>query len=908
MACLVVLALVASLSSAGTVQARSDVPDPVSELTATAGHEQITLQWDAAEGATGYRIRYYAVGYASIPLFPVDTTDTRHTFDNLMNNVEYVFEVSAMNEAGQESDPETVNAIPEERGGQPTPPSQILYVLLQPGDRQIEASWAQAADNGGLPVTGYRVEYRAGSGYWHTWPHPGTATHTTITCLSNDTSYAVRVSAFNGAGTGPASAPEYATPEQPPEPQVPTTPNQVTGLHLTAGNAQINASWNAPPDGGSPLTGYCIEYQAGNGPWQRWTHTGTSRNATLTELTNNTSYGVRVSAINAIGTGSAWAVRRATPGGGTTGPTTPGKPVVTLTPGNAQLGVTWTEPANNGATITDYDVRYRAGTSGGWTDKPHTGTSRNTTITGLTNGQSYQVQVQAKNSAGSGPWSASATATPQPSVSAPGQPDAPTLTAGNTQIEVEWTAPANNGAAITDYDVEYRQGTSGNYTDWPHTGTTLNTTITGLTNGQSYQVRVRATNSAGSGPWSDAATATPTASPSAPDKPVVTLTPGNVEIEVEWTEPANNGAAITDYDVQYRQGNSGGWTDKPHTGTTRSTTIDSLTNGQSYQVRVRATNSAGSGAWSDAATATPTASPRTVPVKPAVTLTAGNTQITANWPEPDTNGAAITDYDVEYRQGTSGNFTNWPHTGTARTATITGLTNDQSYQVRVRATNAAGSGAWSNLKEATPGSKSLVLSKTSHTVLEKCGTATWTVALSAQPSAYVTVAVASGNTSDATVSPASITFTSTNWQTAQDVTVTGVDDTSQNTDNKRDVTITHTASSDDDYDLTASVAVAVADDETETVADAIWSAVMVPGSYVSGGATVSGYSTTAGALSSNAITVGGSSYTVGSLVWDTVTNDIAFNAGVRTRLPTRLEPLRLWIDGTIYKLMGPSTN
>ena len=899
-ACLLLLALTASLPLAGTVQAQSDTPDPVTELTATPGNAQVALRWDASEGAVGYRIRYHAVGYASIPPFPVDVTNTRHTFRNLMNNVEYVFEVSAMNDDGWESDPETVHAIPVEDGVEATPPSQIGYVLLQAGDGQITASWAEAADNGGLSVIDYLVEYRAGGGSWQTWPHGSAATTTTITGLQGDVSYAVRVSAINAAGTGPASAPEYATPEQPPEP---TAPSQVTGLRLTAGDAQITASWNAPPDGGSPLTGYRVEYQAGSGSWQQWTHTGTGRNATLTGLTNNTSYGVRVSAINAIGTGPASAVRRATPTAPSQ-PSVPGKPVVTLTPGDTQIEVEWTEPANNGAAITDYDVRYRAGTSGNWTDKPHTGTTRNTTITSLTNGQLYQVQVQAKNSAGSGPWSDVATATPQPSVSVPDKPDAPTLTAGNTQIEVEWTAPANNGAAITDYDVEYRQGTSGNYTDWPHTGTTLNTTITGLTNDQAYQVRVRATNSAGSGPWSDPATATPTTSPSAPDKPVVTLTPGNAEIEVEWTEPDNNGAAITDYDVQYRQGNSGGWTDKPHTGTTRSTTIESLTNGQSYQVQVRATNSAGTGAWSDAATATP----RTVPGKPDVTLTAGNNQIEVEWTAPANNGAAITDYDVEYRQGTSGNFTNWPHTGTARTATITGLTNDQSYQVRVRATNAAGSGAWSNLKEATPGSKSLVFSKTSHTVLEKGGTATWTVALSAQPSADVTVAVTSGNTSDATVNPASLTFTSSNWETAQDVTVTGVDDTSQNTDNKRDVTITHTASSDDDdYYQTATVAVAVADDETETVADAIWSTVMVSGS--SSTQTSYGYSSavSVGALSSDQITHGGSTYTVNSVAWNsqsdiTTPNTLLLSLNSLARLPQRLEPLRLRIDESNYNL------
>ncbi len=92
-------------------------------------------------------------------------------------------------------------------------------------------------------------------------------------------------------------------------------------------------------------------------------------------------------AVNAEGTGDASAVRRATLASSPSRPIPPGKPVVTPTPGNAQIDVERTEPANNGAAITDYDVQYRQGSSGNWTDKPHAGTTRNTTIDNLTNGQ-----------------------------------------------------------------------------------------------------------------------------------------------------------------------------------------------------------------------------------------------------------------------------------------------------------------------------------------------------------------------------------------------------------------------------------------------------------------------------------------------------------------------------------------
>ena len=45
-----------------------------------------------------------------------------------------------------------------------------------------------------------------------------------------------------------------------------------------------------------------------------------------------------------------------------------------------------------------------------------------------------------------------------------------------------------------------------------------------------------------------------------------------------------------------------------------------------------------------------------------------------------------------------------------------------------------------------------------------------------QPTADVTIGLSSDDTTEGTVSPSTLTFTTTNWNTAQTVTVTGVDD------------------------------------------------------------------------------------------------------------------------------------
>src|SRR3989441_250870 len=62
------------------------------------------------------------------------------------------------------------------------------------------------------------------------------------------------------------------------------------------------------------------------------------------------------------------------------------------------------------------------------------------------------------------------------------------------------------------------------------------------------------------------------------------------------------------------------------------------------------------------------------------------------------------------------------------------------------------------------------------TTTEGGGTATLAVVITSQPAANVTMGLSSSDLTEGTVAPASVTFTSGNWNTAQTVTVTGVDD------------------------------------------------------------------------------------------------------------------------------------
>jgi uncharacterized delta-60 repeat protein len=111
----------------------------------------------------------------------------------------------------------------------------------------------------------------------------------------------------------------------------------------------------------------------------------------------------------------------------------------------------------------------------------------------------------------------------------------------------------------------------------------------------------------------------------------------------------------------------------------------------------------------------------------------------------------------------------------------------------------------------------VTLSGTTATVSETGTTGTFTVVLDAQPTSDVVISATSADTSEATVSPATLTFTNANWDIPQTVTIAGVNDSLVDGNQTTNVTVSVVdGSSDDDYDSVADQAVSVTTSDDDT--------------------------------------------------------------------------------------------
>ena len=176
----------------------------------------------------------------------------------------------------------------------------------------------------------------------------------------------------------------------------------------------------------------------------------------------------------------------------------------------------------------------------------------------------------------------------------------------------------------------------------------------------------------------------------------------------------------------------------------------------------------------------------------------------------DEDGPPVIDYDYRYREQGTAMWTEVTNTEiTAATASIAGLGTDTNHEVQVRAESTEGEGEWSAM--ATRLAPGVTVSPTSLAVTEGTATGTsYTVVLTSEPTATATVTVG-GAGDELEVTPPSLTFTSSTWDTAQTVAVSAEDDAVA--EGEEEVTLTHAVSGYGAVTSAAGVTVTITDND-----------------------------------------------------------------------------------------------
>ena len=357
-------------------------------------------------------------------------------------------------------------------------------------------------------------------------------------------------------------------------------------------------------------------------------------------------------------------------------PTLPGPPErFTATARNTAVRLSWTAPGIDGGTpITKY--QYRVSADGGtswnpdWTDVADGGDSGSNagdetgvTVASLTNGTLYTFQLRAVNSVGTGA-AAAVMATPTPTLIS--NLDETELTTGplvvspTQHLSQGFKTASGSSTTLTSIDIRLKAAAAmaAPPTVTIHRGAETAPQLASLT-----------------GPTSIAA-GTTNVTFTAP--PGTLLTPGTAyHVLLQHTVANSIEAATTESDDEDGETDWTIWNNvTARSGPTGNFTAQTL----ALMIRVNGT-----------ANATPT-----LPGPPeSLTAATGDTAVRLSWTAPGIDGGTpITGYEYRHAAGaTVPAATTWTSVGTARTATVSELTNGTQYAFEVRAVNSEGAGA-----------------------------------------------------------------------------------------------------------------------------------------------------------------------------------------------------------------------
>ena len=393
-----------------------------------------------------------------------------------------------------------------------------------------------------------------------------------------------------------------------------SAPGRPRNLTAVSGSGAVALNWEAPSDpGSSAIVRYEVRHAAGEAvpAATAWESVGLTFTHTVTGLANGQRHTFEVRAVNGSTPGEGPAAQvQATPSaagrsrGVTVSPTaltvtkgtsrtytaklnTQPTESVTVTPSSSNTKVTFS-PASLTFTTTNWNTAQTVTV----TAAQDAADAASATISHAVAGGDYgpvpaaSVAVTVKDVGGGGAVG--------PSV--PGAPASLTATAGDEEVALVWSAPADDGGTpVTGYEYRFAAGTTvPGDTPWQSAGLDLEWTVTGLTNGQQYAFEVRASNRVGEGE-ARGALATPVGAPGALAS--LTATEGDEEVALVWSAPADDGGTpVTGYEYRFAAGSAvGEETPWQQAGGDLTATVTGLENETRYAFEVRARNRVGPG-------------------------------------------------------------------------------------------------------------------------------------------------------------------------------------------------------------------------------------------------------------------------------------------------------------------------
>jgi len=294
------------------------LPDKPKNLEANSiSPTSIIIAWDAPEitgnvtAVTGYKIEYKMdSGDFTVVTANSGSTSSSFIHQGLDSEIVYSYRVNSINSEGTGVPSSTASIKPEHT----TTPVALTATAISPS--QIKLNWLPPSESI-LPIQGYEIKREINPGVFDS---VGSTNKNTlsfiISNLATDKTYSYVVTGTTQYGSTQESISASATPKEDStdtvEEPISSTVVQETisspPIKLTASvvsSTQINLSWSPPvEDGNTPITGYKIEVKSDDNPYTVLIADteNTSKTYPHTDLTTNTKYTYKVSAINKIGT------------------------------------------------------------------------------------------------------------------------------------------------------------------------------------------------------------------------------------------------------------------------------------------------------------------------------------------------------------------------------------------------------------------------------------------------------------------------------------------------------------------------------------------------------------------------------------------------------------------------------